>query len=385
MKSWFRNKWNKGKMLAELKPALFLSLTFCFMIFIYAPLEFYINNSNEFWYDAYLLFPFILKDFFLLFVISLIGFTVAYFIAKIVYEIALYGYFACMIACYIQGNFMIKNLPPLDGTEINWTLYRTETMKSTIMWIAVAVICLIGFFLLKYDMNNVNIKAKYFHSLKVMEIAKELANGLGIFDEEEISVIELIGLFHEIGNFSLTPNYHIDDDIDDAYDKTINILFTKGLIREISKETKYDNIIKMALYAYDKDGFPSDVGEKEKHICAIIKDAHNLDSFRLFVNYPYVDTRIDAYPNNLVYDEFKKFHTISPKMSENSSDTVLVVLSKMYSFNYRYSYYLLRKNNYITKMMDSLTFDNKEIENFFKQIMGVLNNYIDGKIGAYNA
>lgn len=32
MKSWFRNKWNKGKMLAELKPALFLSLTFCFMI-----------------------------------------------------------------------------------------------------------------------------------------------------------------------------------------------------------------------------------------------------------------------------------------------------------------------------------------------------------------
>lgn len=237
----------------------------------------------------------------------------------------------------------------------------------------------------KYDMNNVNIKAKYFHSLKVMEIAKELANGLGIFDEEEISVIELIGLFHEIGNFSLTPNYHIDDDIDDAYDKTINILFTKGLIREISKETKYDNIIKMALYAYDKDGFPSDIGEKEKHICAIIKDAHNLDSFRLFVNYPYVDTRIDVYPNNLVYDEFKKFHTISPKMSENSSDTVLVVLSKMYSFNYRYSYYLLRKNNYITKMMDSLTFDNKEIENFFKQIMGVLNNYIDGKIGAYNA
>ena len=163
----------------------------------------------------------------------------------------------------------------------------------------------------KYDMNNVNIKAKYFHSLKVMEIAKELANGLGIFDEEEISVIELIGLFHEIGNFSLTPNYHIDDDIDDAYDKTINILFTKGLIREISKETKYDNIIKMALYAYDKDGFPSDIDEKEKHICAIIKDAHNLDSFRLFVNYPYVDTRIDAYPNNLVYDEFKKFHKSS--------------------------------------------------------------------------
>ena len=54
MKSRLQKKWNNGKMLAELKPAFFLSLTFCFMIFIYAPLELYINNVDEFWYDVYL-------------------------------------------------------------------------------------------------------------------------------------------------------------------------------------------------------------------------------------------------------------------------------------------------------------------------------------------
>ena len=234
----------------------------------------------------------------------------------------------------------------------------------------------------KYDMNNVNIKAKYFHSLKVMEIVKELAMGLGIFSDEELAVCELIGLFHEIGNFSKTPNYHMDDDTDNSYEKTIDVLFNKKLIREISKETKYDEVIKMALYAYDKNGFPGDIDEKTKHICAIIKDAHNLDSFRLFVNYPYVDTRINSFPNNLVYEDFKKFKTISPKMSETSADTVLVVLSNMYSFNYRYSYYLLKQNNYIVKMFDSLTFDNKEIENFYKQLMVVLNNYVDKRMGA---
>ena len=46
MKSWLQKKWNNGKMLAELKPAFFLSLTFCFMIFIYAPLELYINTVS---------------------------------------------------------------------------------------------------------------------------------------------------------------------------------------------------------------------------------------------------------------------------------------------------------------------------------------------------
>ena len=91
---------------------------------------------------------------------------------------------------------------------------------------------------------------------------------------------------------------------------------------------------------------------------------------------------IVAYPNNLVYEKFTSFKTISPKMSENSADSALVVLSNMYSFNYRYSYYMLKQNNYIDKMFDSLTFDNKEIEGFFGQLMVVLKNYVDKRIGA---
>ena len=151
MKSWLQKKWNKGKMLEELRPAFFLSLTFCFLLFIYAPLELYVNNIEEFWYDAFVLFPFIIKDFFFFLAVSVVLFGVAYLLAKIVYEIALYGYFICMIACYIQGNYMVKGLPPLDGTEIHWEWYRPEMIKSTIMWAVVAVICLIGFFILKYD------------------------------------------------------------------------------------------------------------------------------------------------------------------------------------------------------------------------------------------
>ena len=149
MKSWLQKKWNKGKMIAELRPAFFLSLTFCFMLFIYAPLELYVNNIEEFWYDAFLLLPFIIKTFLFFFAVSLVGFTAAYLVAKVVYEIALYGYFVCMIACYIQGNYMVKGLPPMDGTEINWTWYRPEMIKSTIMWAVVAIICLVGFLILK--------------------------------------------------------------------------------------------------------------------------------------------------------------------------------------------------------------------------------------------
>ena len=69
----------------------------------------------------------------------------------------------------------------------------------------------------KYDLNNSNIKMKYFHSLKTMELARDLATTLGIFDEEEIAVCELIGLFHEIGSFDSTPNYKMMNSISEDY------------------------------------------------------------------------------------------------------------------------------------------------------------------------
>ena len=87
----------------------------------------------------------------------------------------------------------------------------------------------------------------------------------------------------------------------------------------------------------------------------------------------------------MVYEDFTKFKTISPRVTDNASDTVLMVLSKMYAFNYKYSYYLLKENNYVAKLFDSLTFDNKEIEDFYKKIFIVLNSYIDKRIGVYNA
>ncbi len=237
----------------------------------------------------------------------------------------------------------------------------------------------------KYDMNNVNIKSRYFHSLKVMEIAKGLATGLGVFTEEEVAVIELIALFHEIGNFSKTPNYHINEEDDDISEKSLDILFNKGIIRDITKDTSYDDIIKMAIYGIDRNGFARGIDEKTRHICAIVKDAHNLDSFRLFVNYPYVDTRISEYPKTIVYNDFKKFKTINNKACENNSDSVLALLSKMYSFNYKYSYYLLKQNDYVAKLFDMLTFDNEDVQKFFKQLTMVLNNYIDKRIGAVYA
>lgn len=139
---WIKKRWEQGKMFSHLKPAISVTVVTCFMLFVFAPLEMYLDNPGEFWYDAYLLFPFVTMDFLFFAGISLAGFVIAYFLGDFLYTALLYCYFTGFVACYIQGNFMIKDLPPFNGTEVNWSLYRPDMIKDAIIWGIIALIIL---------------------------------------------------------------------------------------------------------------------------------------------------------------------------------------------------------------------------------------------------
>lgn len=234
----------------------------------------------------------------------------------------------------------------------------------------------------KYDMNNNNIKTKYFHSLKVMELSSDIATTIGLFTEEEIAVVELIALFHEIASFDEAPNYKLEqDELEDYALKSAELLFSKGILRKISENNKYDNVIKLAIYACNKNGLPANIDPKSAAFCKILRDSHKIDSFRMILNYPVIDTRITLFPSNMVYERFKQFRSIDKKISENNADEVLVVLSEIFNLNFRYSYAVLKRSSYVDKIVDALSFNDKNLEAFFKQIGKVLNTYIDRKIG----
>ena len=232
----------------------------------------------------------------------------------------------------------------------------------------------------KIDMNNAYAKAKYFHSLKSMDLARNIASDLGIFNEEEIVVIELIALFHDIGNFNEDNHNYLDNSEEDSTMKSINILFDEGLIRKITDDTKYDNLIKLAIFCHNKDGLPKNIDEKTICICNIMKDVYRIEELHMVINYPYIDNRINEYPTSLVYDDFKQFKEVNAKISDNNADNVLIALSNLFGLNYKISYSLVEEKGYIGKIIDSLTIDDKKIEKFFSQIETVLNNYLKKKI-----
>ena len=77
-----------------------------------------------------------------------------------------------------------------------------------------------------FDMNKGNVKAMYFHSLKMMELCKDIASNIGIFNEEEIVVCGLIGLFHNLAMFSNKfKNCIVTNEETDKSKQTIELLF----------------------------------------------------------------------------------------------------------------------------------------------------------------
>ena len=233
----------------------------------------------------------------------------------------------------------------------------------------------------KIDMNNSYAKAKYFHSLKSMDLARIIASNFNIFNEEELVVIELIALFHDIGNFDQKNYNYLDNQGEDSTMKSIHVLFDEGLLRKITEETKYDTIIKLGIFCHNKDALPQNIDEKTACICNIMKDVYKLEELRMVINYPYVDNRIDTYPSTLVYNEFKLFKKVNSKMSDNNADNILIILSNIFDLKYKTSHNLILEKEFISKIVNSLIYEDKKVEKFFKQIENVLNTYIKKKLG----
>lgn len=134
-----KNKWIK-----ELTPALLLSLSAGFMLFLFAPLEIYFNNKYEFWFDFYTLFPVCLLMFLIFFVISVVVFFCVYKLNNKVYQGLLLLSIIAFLCTYIQGNYMVGNLPHLDGSLIDWSKYDVQRMHSILLWVLVGTLVFVG-------------------------------------------------------------------------------------------------------------------------------------------------------------------------------------------------------------------------------------------------
>lgn len=139
----------KEKQKKDWLPGVLMAAAISFLLFLYAPVDLYCSNIDEFWFD----FDVLLRMAVMMFGISLVALTLLYLLAAWIhpylYRIGLAVGLAVLLITYVQGNFLVGNLPVLDGTSISWEDYSALQTESVILCIVVLAIVVLLFLLLK--------------------------------------------------------------------------------------------------------------------------------------------------------------------------------------------------------------------------------------------
>lgn len=144
-----RKKLTKKEIFKEtihkLSPGIILIFVISFMFFIYEPLLMYSTNINDFWFDFSTLFSSNIVIFLCFFMFLMLIYIGIFFIDKAyiknnkllnILTVILFGLF---IMFYIQGNYLISDLPKLDGSAILWNMYSTQNFISIILFAIISI------------------------------------------------------------------------------------------------------------------------------------------------------------------------------------------------------------------------------------------------------
>ena len=240
MKNWKNNRKTGINMLC-------ISMFICFMVFVFAPLEIYLAQKEEFYFGGSDVVPFTVLFFgasfvaaiAALFVVGLFSFRLAQIIAVMV---AFIGF-----GLYIQGNYIIADYGTLNGNPIDWSLYKTEGILSNGLFLVMIVV---GIVLIK----KVSLQ-KLLSVLSVISICIVL-----------VQITTLVTLYIQKGGLDKEPIYYTTTRDEFNYSKENNMIvllldnFDSAVFTEILQEYKdneYSRILQDFTYYPDTLGMYS--------------------------------------------------------------------------------------------------------------------------------
>ena len=137
----------------DILSSFFIIFFFLYLLIIYAPVDMYNSNRNEFWFDFPILIKAALPTFFLFLCIFLIVlFIIRRFSVK-GFRILCTVIFTVFIILYIQGSFLVSHMPPMDGTTPVWSEYHTDMIISILLTVIAVIAVVYGSTLLKEKMQ----------------------------------------------------------------------------------------------------------------------------------------------------------------------------------------------------------------------------------------
>lgn len=225
-----------------------------------------------------------------------------------------------------------------------------------------------------YDIKNYDIKVKFNHSYRVMNLALKYASELN-FSKEDTELAKLIGLLHDIGRFEQLNRYHsYDDSTVDHADYSITQLFDNNLIEKFSNKKDDYEIIKFAIKNHNKYRIPNIDDKRAMMHAKLIRDIDKLDIIYLLGFLGELDKKAIDEPISLeIINSIKNHQTINYKYIQNVNDEIAVYFAFAFDINNNICLKELKKNlEYFYKKVEK--------DNIFKEVYTEVIKYIDERI-----
>lgn len=230
-----------------------------------------------------------------------------------------------------------------------------------------------------YDLNNSHITRKIYHSLRVMEVSKKIAENLNL-TKEQIDLATLIGLLHDIARFEQRKRYgtYYDKKSVDHGDLAVELLEENNFIRTFIEDNKYDDIIKVAIKNHNKYEIEPLDGEKLLQ-AKIIKDADKIDIF-FQLAYQFAKDK-NAIENSEISEDYikqlKEGKCIYRNADESAIDELVLITSFIYDIHFDSSLRLIKEENYIGKMFEQFNFKEEHTKKQVEEIIRIANDFLE--------
>lgn len=228
-----------------------------------------------------------------------------------------------------------------------------------------------------YDLDNIKIKLKYNHSIRVMNLCVKYAQKIG-FNEEDIHLAKVIGLLHDIGRFEQLKEFNSFDDSNiDHATLGVKILFEDGLIKKFWNNKDDYELINFAIKNHNKIKIEETNNDRYLKFAKLIRDIDKMDIIYLLGYLKELDTKPSNDEINLKIIHSIKEHKLSNyKDIKNINDSIALKFAYTYDINYDECLEEFKQNLYY--FYKQINFDKK-----FEEIFNTVNKYIDERMNKY--
>lgn len=233
-----------------------------------------------------------------------------------------------------------------------------------------------------YDLKDINIERKQKHSIRVMNISKEIAKGIGI-TQAEIDIATLIGLLHDIARFEQYTKYHTFKDSQSIDHGDLGEEILNKEIRKYIETEEYDKIIKLAVRNHNKYKIQEGLSPKEKIFAQIIRDADKID-----ILYESVEMFWKKEENLVenseispeVFNQFIQKNQVKIENRRTPIDNIISVIAFIFDINFKISFEIIKREDYINKILNRYKIKNIDTKEKIEKIREIANAYIEQKI-----